>query len=167
LSRQHLANHRKMRRQRGTVYVLVLAITSMLVVVGIAGSMLARSQVKQSVLQHNQSSARLAALSMLDITHKQLDGETSWRSVVADDTWDAGTAFGSLDGGTTFDQVTVQIKFVDELDGRIAGDDTQPFRVYARATAGDAVRIYSVELVPDASNNLTRIAHSMRQETDD
>lgn len=148
----------RLRRQRGTVYVLVLSITSLLVVLGIASSMLARKHTRQSVLQHNQTSARLAAITALDYQHKMIDGDATWRNAVTDGVWSAGA---------TYEDAVVQYKFIDEMDGSLVDSSAHPFRLYAKATVGDAVRIYSAEFIPDAANSYTRDPRTFRQELAD
>lgn len=145
-------------RQRGTAYVLVLGIVSLLVVMGLASALLVRGNIERSQLEQDQAKARLLALSYLDIRHSQIDGFTAWRDFVEDGEWDAEYTLG--DGW-------VQSRYVDEIDGNInnSGGRTQPFRLYVRAGVGDAVRIYSQEFVPDESNRLRRDPQSLRQET--
>lgn len=151
-------NLRRHTARRGTVYILVLAVTGLLVVLGVSGAMLSRVTVERSKLEQDQSEVRLAAESALDVTHKRINGTTAWRDSVVDDTWSAG----ELLGGTL-----VAVKYVDEIDGRIAGDPSQPFRLYARAATRGAVRIYSVEFIPDEAGNLRRNARTFQQETVD
>jgi len=152
--------HKRSRRanRRGSAYILVLGITTMLVVFGIGGAMIGRVTVEEGRLQEELIKARLAADVSLDVMHKRLDGATAWRGVVSDDTWSSSQTIADAD---------VRFKYVDEFDGNLGNDNTQPFRVYAKAQVGDAVRVYSVEFVPDASNNLTRRPRSFRQEPAD
>ena len=140
---------------RGTAYILVLGITTMLVVFGIAGAMVSRVTVQQCKLQQDLTRARLAAEVALDVAHKRIDGSTSWRSTVGNGTWS---------GCENLADAKVYLKYVDEYDGTIAGDNTQPFRLYAKALINNAVRVYSVEFVPDETGHLTRRPRSMRQE---
>lgn len=149
--------HRSARR-RGTAYVLVLSVTTLLVVMGIGGSMAARVAVEQSDLETEQALTRLAAMCMLDVTHKRLDGRMDWRNTVGNDLWSYRELYG---------RTKVYVKFIDEIDGSINGDYTQPFRVYAMSTLNKTVRIYSIEFVPDADGTLTRNARTLRQETVD
>lgn len=143
--------------RRGSAYLLVLGITTMLVVMGISGVLLGRVAVEESDLQQDQAIARLAAQVALDVTHKQLDlsGDT-WRATTDDDQWQSARAYAGA---------TIRVKFVDEIDGELDNDNTQPFRVYTQAQSGDAVRLYSVELIPLEGGGYKRNARTLRQET--
>lgn len=146
---------RARRRQSGTVYVLVLGIVSLLVVLGLAGAMLARGTIERSTLEQDQAKARLLALSYLDVRHSQIDGYSLWRSFASENAYDSAYTLG--DG-------QVQSMYVDEIDGDLANDSAQRFRIYIKATVGQAVRVYSQEFIPDDSNNLYRNPKSLRQE---
>lgn len=141
-------------RQRGTAYVLVLAITSMLVMLGITATQISRGEMKRNTLEQDQAEVRLLAISCQDILHKQLSGRLTWRASARDGKW---TRFETIDG------VTLYYAFVDQIDGDITNDYTQPFLLYTAAVDGDSARAYIVELVPDESGNLTRNASSFRQ----
>ncbi|MBX2852743.1 MAG: hypothetical protein KTR15_13485 [Phycisphaeraceae bacterium] len=151
-------SRRRNGRQRGSAYILVLGITTMLVVMGIGSSLLSRVMLEQSNLEEDVVSVRLAAVSALDVMHKRIDGDTGWRSKFSHDTWGGTEAYGDAE---------VQFKFVDEADENLADDATQLFRVYARATIGHAVRVYSVELKPDGSGGYTRDARTLRRESNE
>lgn len=155
LKRHHAA---RPAARRGTVYILVLGITTMLVVFGIAGAMIARVTVEQGQLQEELTKAKLAAEVALDVRHKQIDGQNAWRGSVGDNTWSKNNNIADA---------KVYFKYVDEYDGTIANDNTQPFRLYAKAEVGQAVRVYSVEFVPDDTAKLTRRPRTFRQEPAD
>ena len=143
-------------RRRGTAYVLVLGITSLLVTLGLAAIELSSIERERYELAQDQATARYAAFTGLDLLHKSLEGNSTWRDSASDDTWGIVYVEGDL---------TLSYKFVDEEDGMIAGDYTQPFRLYTRASIGHSNRLYSVVYTPDASNNLTRDLSTFRQET--
>lgn len=145
-------------RRRGTVYVLVLSITSLLVILGIGGAMVSRVEIEKSELEQHQSATRWVAIISLDLTHKRINGETTWRSEVWHDVWRPSENYNGC---------RIQVKYVDEIDGVIGDDPMQPFRLYAKAEKGSAVRIYSVEMIPDSNGNLTMNPRSMRKETVD
>ena len=158
-----MAKRRPVRRrpraaQRGSVYVLVLGITTMLVVFGITGAMIARVTVEQARLQESLTKVRMAAEVGIDVKHKRLNGTTSWRSSVGNNNWSSSEAIADA---------KVYYKYVDEFDGSLSNDNTQPFRMYCKAEKGDAVRVYSVEFVSDSAGNLTRRPRTMRQEAAD
>lgn len=135
------------RRRRGTAYVLALAVTSMLVVLGIAATQIARGAIEQKGLEHDQAQARIAALYAQDYIQKLLDGDTAWRGAAPDGTW---SLFAELHG------VTLHYAYIDQADGDITNDPTQPFLLYTMAVKGASRRVYRVEMIPDENGNLTR-----------
>lgn len=144
------------RRSRGTAYVLVLAVTSILIVLGISASQIARGELEQSTLEHDQFHSRLGAQYAQDLIHKFLDGDTAWRTTVQDATW--YLMLSNVDG-----TYRVYYAFVDQIDGDIRNDATQPFMLYTLTVGGDARRAYRIELIPDEDGNLTRNANSFEQ----
>lgn len=135
------------RRRRGTAYVLALSITSMLIVLGITATQIARGAIEENELEHDQAEARTAALYAQDYIHKFLDGNTSWRANAPNANW---SYFAQLH------DVTMFYAYVDQIDGDITNDPTQPFMLYTLAVKGESRRVYRVEVVPDADGNLTR-----------
>lgn len=135
------------RRRRGTALILVLGITTLLVTLGIAATQIARGQLERNALEQDQAAARLAAQSTQDLIQKALDGQTTWRSTAVSGDWNT---FATLDG------VQLYYAYVDEVDGDLGNDTTQPFVLYSLAVSGDSKRCYRVELVPDSANNLRR-----------
>ncbi|XAL98866.1 hypothetical protein OT109_14910 [Phycisphaeraceae bacterium D3-23] len=122
-------------RQRGTVYLLVLVVTAMLVGIGVTAVMVGRIDVQGEALQDDMAQARQLGLGGLEVVRKRLESNSGWRSTYTNDVWSAPTVVG--DGVCVF-------KLVDEGDGSLLDDDTDPVRVYVKATVGSAVRIYSV-----------------------
>lgn len=154
-ARRGLSRHHR----RGTVYVLVLGVTALLVVLGVAGALLARSVADRGRLQEEQARARVLSESYLDIVHARLNGGTAWRNLNSNNTWSNPSE--SLAGGV------VQYKLADEMDGSLSDDLNEPVRLYARASVGEAVRVYSVELRPsNGGSTLRRISSTLRQDAD-
>ena len=73
--------------QRGTAYVLVLGVTTLFVVFGVAGAMVSRVTVQRAALNEELAIARLAAEVGLDVMHKRMDGETDWRDTATEEGW--------------------------------------------------------------------------------
>lgn len=146
-------------RRRGTVFVLVLGVVAILVVFGVAGAMLARNVNERGVLKEDQARAQVLAESYLDLIHARLDGGTTWRSVTQNDTWSSPAE--ALAGGV------MQYKLVDELDGSLSNGDTHPVRLYARASVGGAVRVYSIELTCPNSSTLHRESATFRRDANE
>lgn len=155
MRRLHPNDQKHLRKQRGTAYVLVLAITTLLVTLGIAATHLAQNQIEQGDSALDQAKARLAAQSYLDILHRRNNGSTTWRDGVATETWFLLTSQDGIDLYYAYD---------DPIDGDLDDDYTEPFRLYTLAKSGTAFRIYSVEYTADTDGNLTRNASTFKQE---
>ncbi len=147
---------RQPARQRGTIYVLVLGVVSLLVVLGVAGAMSARVTVQRGKLEQEQLRARLLAESYLDLIHKRINGTTLWRNLHINNTWS--------NPAEIIDGCRLQYKFVDEQDANLSNNTAQPFRLYAKASIGNAVRVLSIELMPDGSGGNTRNLTTLRRE---
>ncbi|MFI4860506.1 MAG: hypothetical protein ACIAXF_07480 [Phycisphaerales bacterium JB063] len=128
---------RSTSRQRGTVYLLVLVVTAMLVGIGVTAVMAGRIDLQGEVLEDDQAQARHLGKGMLEAIRKKLESSPGWRTKYAHDTWSARTNVGG--GAYTY-------KLVDEEDGSLSDDDRDPVRVYVKAIVGNAVRVYSMVL---------------------
>lgn len=146
---------RQPAKERGTIYVLVLGVVMLLVVLGVAGVKVSQIKLERSGLQQDLAVATLVAENAIDVTHKQIDGTVTWRTGVGDNKWSEKLSYGGA---------LVYVKYIDEIDGRMSDDPTQRFRLYTKAVVGEAVRVYSVEMIPDDSGNLTRNARTFRRE---
>lgn len=142
--------------RRGTAYLLVLAITSMLVVLGFAANQIAANQIDREQLETDQANARLAASSSLDHVHKLLDGQTAWRGYINSGYWYLLR---------TEDDTTVYLAVIDQVDGDLSNNNAQPFLVYCMAVVNNSRRVYSVEFYSDAAGNLTMNHAKFKQST--
>ena len=122
-------------RRRGTAYLLVLAVTSMLVALGVTSVMVGRIDVQSQRLEHDQAQARLIALGAIELVRYNLENTNTWRSGHPHDTW-----LDPVDAGVG----TYQYKLVDETDRDLTDDLDDPVRLYVMAGSGDATRVYSV-----------------------
>ena len=145
----------RQRRQRGTAYILVLAITTLLVTLGLAASQLARGQIEQGDNALDQSKARLTALYMQDIFQKQNSGNLTWRDGKESETWYFQT---EIDG------VRILYAYVDQIDNDLDDDYSEPFLLYTMGLSGTSFRIYSAEYVADEDGNLTLNASTLQQQ---
>lgn len=150
------ASTRAIHRQRGTAYVLVLAITTLLLVLGITANSIARADIEENELQEDQVAAQLAAEYLQDYLQKIHSGSKTWRDGIYSSSW---YYFTAVDG------VYLLHGYVDEIDGDLANDYSQPVRIYTYAITTKARRVYSAEYAPDDEGNLILIPSSMRQET--
>ncbi|MEM9413977.1 MAG: hypothetical protein AAGA29_00680 [Planctomycetota bacterium] len=127
-------NRRSRTRQRGTVYLLVLVVTAMLVGIGVTAVMVGRIDLQGASLEEDQTQARLLARGGLEIVRKRLESQSNWRTSHTHGAWSSQTVVGH--GAFVY-------KLVDEADGSLSDDPDDPVRLYVKATVGQAVRIYS------------------------
>lgn len=142
------------RRRRGTAYVLALALTSILIVLGIAATQIARGEMQKNTLEHDVVQARIAAHYTLDYIHKLLDDDADWRDGAQNKRWVFLRRIGDA---------YLYFAYYDQIDGDITNDYTQPFLLYVAAVVGDTRRVYRVELVPDEDGDLTRNTSTLQQ----
>ena len=140
---KRINNHRR----RGTAYVLALAITTMLITLGIAATQIARGAMQENTLEQDQATAALVAQFSQDYMHKLLSDKADWRDTAPNSSWRLFAIF---------DDTAVWFAYIDQIDGDIKNDATQPFMLYTMAIKGDTRRVYRVEIVPDSDGNLTR-----------
>ncbi|MBK7403698.1 MAG: hypothetical protein IPJ41_03445 [Phycisphaerales bacterium] len=124
--------------RRGSVYLYALMLSLVLTTIGLALLSIQRVNARAASLETSITRAEGLARAAVDLAIETVVSDGSWRSRYTNDTWQPTVSLG---GGQ------VSFKLVDETDSNLNnGDD--PVRVYGRGTAGDAVRIYSVELDP-------------------
>ena len=133
-------------RQKGSVYVAALGASVMVTIIGLSAMFVARLQTRVAGGAAHEVRARTCAQSVIDLARLRIAADPSWRNTHAGSKW---TAAESAGGGLTF-----QYRIVDELDGALTNDASQPARLYARADSGHAVRLYSVLLKPPEPANL-------------
>src|SRR5690606_38525194 len=83
--------------------------------------------------------AATLAQSYADVSILRMQKDPLWRSGFVNDTWTSDEVVGNA---------RLSIKLVDLVDNSLTDNAADPFRLYARATVGNAVRIASVELQP-------------------
>lgn len=137
------------RTRRGSMYVAVLMTAIIVAVIGISGLAVTRIQLRSTDGASQVTAARFYAQSAVEMGLHSINADPDWRTTYPNDTWEPRAPIGL--GAYTW-------KLVDEQDGDLADDPTQPVRLYGKGVAGDTVRMYSVlvcEEDPGASNLLS------------
>lgn len=135
--RPHPIKRLHTRRHRGSAYVAVLGMSMIITVIGLSAVMAARVTTRTVNADRDMARAVFAGRSVMEIATHRIANDSAWRSTYTNDTWTTDE---------TLDELVFSYKLVDEQDGNLTGDTTQPVRLYAKATVGDALRIYSVVL---------------------
>lgn len=146
---------RAISRERGGVYLAVLGASMIISVLGVAGLYAVNLQARISVNSNNAMRAAIASESGIDYARLQMTLLPGWRTEIKHDSWTTPIPF---DGGT------LAFKVVDETDGSLTNNNTDPVRIHGKATFGKAVRIQSVQLLPDGSGIMRPVAGTWRQE---
>lgn len=133
------AHRASLNRQRGTVYLAVLGVAVLIAIIGLAGLAAAGLQAKMVQLDQSVANAATLAQSYADVSILRMQKDPLWRSGFVNDTWTSDEVVGDA---------RLSIKLVDLVDNSLTDNAADPFRLYARATVGNAVRIASVELQP-------------------
>jgi len=134
--------------RRGSIYVAVLGVALLVTVIGLSALLSVRVEHRAAILTEDAVRADFAAQSYVDWMVFTLNRDSGWRAAYDNDSWS---------GDEIQDEATCNFKLVDELDGDLVNDASQPVRLYGKATVGGAVRIYSVileSLVDEESGNL-------------
>ena len=131
--------------RRGGAYLVVLSTTMLVTVLGLSSILLMRVRQRVSDTTTNVVVAGIGAPNTLDLAMFRITNDPNWRTTYLNNQW-------------TADENTLNYKcsfrLVDEVDGDLTNDPSQPVRLYGRASAGGAVRIYSVRLEATKPPNL-------------
>ena len=135
------------RQRCGGIYVAVLMTAMIVAVIGISALSVNRVQFRSSEGANNVTAARFYAQSAVEMGMLSVSSDVSWRSTYSHDAWEPEQSIGN--GTFTW-------KLVDEYNGDLAADPSNPVRLYGKGSVGEAVRIYSmlIQEVDDASSNL-------------
>lgn len=138
---------RDRRMRRGSAYLAVLGVAMLVTLIGLSGVLATRVGRRNAALSVAAWQADTAAQCFVDVVLFRLTHDLYWRVNYQNDAWSAPETCG--DAAASF-------KLVDELDGDLTNDETQPARLYCRATIGEAMRMYSVRFTenPPVTNNI-------------
>jgi Tfp pilus assembly protein PilX/cytoskeletal protein CcmA (bactofilin family) len=125
------------RHRRGSVYVLILATTTVIATV-VAGSL--HSQMlrgRSERLSYDASKARLAAMSGVDVARAWIAQEKDWRSKRTSGRWANDLKLG---------EASVDLDVVDTTDNSFSNHPYHGVTITATARVGEAEQIYSATL---------------------
>ncbi len=128
-----------MTARRGSAYLLVLAVSMVIVMLGVTSSHLMRIRSADARLSEDEARAALLARSAIEVTIRALNNDPSWRDSHNHDQW-SSTPITIHDGSFIY-------KLTDE-DGDLNDDASDDVRLTVAATRGQATRLLSVLLRP-------------------
>ena len=141
ISHSSTRRRRNARYERGGIYIAVLGASAIVMTIGLAAITSSRIQLKSAAgnqdisinLTHAQSAANLALS-----TFQKSDG---WRTSLTNNVW---SNVYNIDG------LQFKIKVVDEIDGKLSNNTTDPARLYVRSVQGNSTYLISVQIqVPE------------------
>src|SRR5437773_6647095 len=126
-------------RHRGAVYVYVLATSLLVSIVGLSVLTVAQINARASRQGNESIQAELLAESAVEYALSALAADANWRTTYTS---------GSLTTGKTLGHGSISFKLVDENDGSLGNNTTDPVRVYGFGQVNSTVKVYSAQLVP-------------------
>lgn len=125
--------------RRGSIYVLALGASTLVVIAGLSVIAITRAQGRAGDADRDSAEAALGARSGIEIAAASVNSLPAWRTSMH-----SNAPIGPLEVG----RARVTLFFTDESDADLANDPTQPVRVTAVARVGGATRALSARLVP-------------------
>jgi Tfp pilus assembly protein PilX len=131
------AKSRRRLRPRGSVYIFVLGVATLVTVIGLSFLAVTRLSARANVHANDATEAEALAEAAVEYALSAIAGNPSWRTTYSNG---VQTAPKTLGGGT------ISFKLVDGTDGDLANNATDPVRVYGIGRTRTAVKVYSVVL---------------------
>lgn len=126
------------RCERGTVYVAVLGISSLVLVLGLGGIASARAIARARTEARDLSGARWAAHSAIEATRYYIEQNSQWRTLRTNGKWMNAARIGGA-------EVSVE---VINPSGTLDRAESDPVNITATALQGRSVHTVSVTLAP-------------------
>jgi len=126
----------------GSVYIFLLLVAMLVTVIGLSAVAVERVKGRESAASNDWGEAGVLAQAGIEHALVVMNGNSAWRTLLANNT--PGTA-------VTMGRGTYQWKFVDEADGDLINNASQPVRLYGIGRVGQATRLVSV-LVPGVAS---------------
>jgi hypothetical protein len=125
--------------RRGSIYLLALGVSTLVTVIGLTA--LATIRANQRITRQTGDRATAQSLAMSAVEHALtlIDSTPQWRTMITSGTESARFPLG---------QGTFSWKLIDETDGDLANDESQPVRLQGIGRFGRAEQLYGVQLRP-------------------
>jgi hypothetical protein len=132
------------RQRRGSIYAVVLAMAILVSLIGLSAVAVGRINLRSAAAGGDGASAELLSFSGIEHATTVVNTDPTWRSTCLDNTETAPLRLG---GGS----FTWKILYADPT---LPSAALQPVRVVGYGRAGDAIRRFSVRLLPKGTNLL-------------
>ncbi|MCA9289889.1 MAG: hypothetical protein KDA25_02105, partial [Phycisphaerales bacterium] len=114
------------RARRGSVYMLVVFVSMLLMVIGVGAVLASRADTKRATLQRDTADAALLAQAAVELGTSAVYESSLWRTLLSNDTFGPAMPFG---------RGTIRWKVIDD-DGALLDDFQDPVWVHGRGTVG-------------------------------
>lgn len=132
-------------RQRGGTYLLVLAMGTLLTVIGLSIGVASRIATRTTSAERDWIEAGVLAQSGAELALATISNEAKWRVLRPCDDWNPAAAIGNG---------RVMWKLKDPVDNDLSNNPSDPVRVSGEATVGAAARRFSVLAAPGVARAL-------------
>jgi hypothetical protein len=120
-------------RRRGSAYVVILAVSLILLIIGLSAATVARVHSRALAADNDWAEAQRLAFSGTEHALSRIESTADWR-----------TTIGGTEVSVPFGRGSFHWRLVDEQDGLLGDDPTDPFVIIARGTVNQAA--YAVAL---------------------
>lgn len=121
--------------RRGSVYILVLGLVMLMVLTGTGAVLAARARAGAIANGNDTMSASVLAESAVEFALTAISTDSAWRT-----TYTSGVEASKAVLGNG----TISFKLVDEVDGNLANNTSDPVRIYGYGRVGSATQAFSV-----------------------
>ena len=135
------------RRRRGSIYAVVISMAILVSLIGLSAVAVGRINLRTAAAGADGANAELLAFSAIEHATTVVNTVSGWRSDRAHDVETPKIKLG--DGSFTW-----KVLYADPALNNLPTPALQPVRIVGYGRAGDAVRRYSVQLLPKGPNLL-------------
>lgn len=144
ISKRHSRSLR--RGRRGSIYVFVLGVGTMLAVAGISMITLSQISIRSAGMSDDAIEASVLAESAVEAALLNMTNNSNWRTDYTNNVESSQRVLG---------HGTISFKFVDESDANLSNGTSDPVRVYGLGRVRRSTRVYSVLCAPRGMTSLS------------
>lgn len=138
--------------RRGGAYILLLGVATLVTVAGLGSIAVSRVRLKSSVISRDWAAAGALASGAAETAITTINARPKWRTdLICCDPVNMGV----INGGK------VSYFVEDQIDGDLANDPTQPVRIVATATRGEATRLFSLQAAYQPPQSLDVLKYAL------
>ena len=127
--------------ESGSVYMIVLALSMMVTVIGLASLFAVRVQRRSAIVSKDCAEARLCARSAIELGLYYVSSDSNWRQTWPNGTWLSNQPLGSA---------SFTLEGIDPTDGVLNDMDTEPLVLIGTGVKGLARQKMQVRLMAEA-----------------